>query len=195
MREMEAARHLRRMENVLILTHVRPDGDTVGCATALCLALRKLGKTAYLLPNPGVTENTAPYVTPYEAPLDFQPEYVVSVDIAATQLLPENARMYAGQIELAIDHHPSFEAFGQENIVRPEAGACGELVYDILRHLTAIDAEIALPLYVAIATDTGGFQFSNTTAYTHIVAAALMETGIDYRTVNKVFFRTKSRTC
>lgn len=193
MREMEAARHLRRMENVLILTHVRPDGDTVGCAAALCLALRKLGKTAYLLPNPGVTENTAPYVTPYEAPLDFQPEYVVSVDIAATQLLPENAKMYAGQIELAIDHHPSFEHFGQQNIVRPEAGACGELVYDILRHLTAIDAEIALPLYVAIATDTGGFQFSNTTAYTHIVAAALMETGIDYRTVNKVFFRTKSR--
>ena len=146
MREMEAARHLRRMENVLILTHVRPDGDTVGCAAALCLALRKLGKTAYLLPNPGVTENTAPYVTPYEAPLDFQPEYVVSVDIAATQLLPENAKMYAGQIELAIDHHPSFEHFGQQNIVRPEAGACGELVYDILRHLTAIDAEIALPL-------------------------------------------------
>ena len=131
MREMEAARHLRRMENVLILTHVRPDGDTVGCAAALCLALRKLGKTAYLLPNPGVTENTAPYVTPYEAPLDFQPEYVVSVDIAATQLLPENAKMFAGQIELAIDHHPSFEHFGQQNIVRPEAGACGELVYDM----------------------------------------------------------------
>ena len=193
MHELEAARRLRRMENVLILTHIRPDGDTVGCAAALCLALRKLGKTAYLLPNPGVTETTAPYVQPYEAPLDFQPEYVVSVDIAARKLLPENARMYAGQIELAIDHHPSFEAFGQGNIVRPEAAACGELVYDILRHLTTIDAEIALPLYVAISTDTGGFQFSNTTAYSHIVAAALMETGIDYRTVNKVFFRTKTR--
>ena len=193
MHELEAARRLRRMENVLILTHVRPDGDTVGCAAALCLALRKLGKTADLLPNPGVTENTAPFVTPYEAPVDFQPEYVVSVDIAALQLLPENAKMYAGQIELAIDHHPSFEAFGQQNIVRPEAAACGELVYDIIRHLTAMDAEIALPLYVAVSTDTGGFQFANTTAYTHIVAAALMETGIDYQSVNKRFFRTKTR--
>lgn len=193
MHELEAARRLRRMENVLILTHVRPDGDTVGCAAALCLALRKLGKTAYLLSNPGVTENTAPFVTPYEAPVDFQPEYVVSVDIAALQLLPENAKMYAGQIELAIDHHPSFEAFGQQNIVRPEAAACGELVYDIIRHLTAMDAEIALPLYVAVSTDTGGFQFANTTAYTHIVAAALMETGIDYQSVNKRFFRTKTR--
>ena len=193
MHELEAARRLRRMENVLILTHVRPDGDTVGCAAALCLALRKLGKTAYLLPNPGVTENTAPFVTPYEAPVDFQPEYVVSVDIAALQLLPENAKIYAGQIELAIDHHPSFEGFGQQNIVRPEAAACGELVYDIIRHLTAMDAEIALPLYVAVSTDTGGFQFANTTAYTHIVAAALMETGIDYQSVNKRFFRTKTR--
>ena len=193
MHELEAARRLRRMENVLILTHIRPDGDTVGCAAALCLALRKLGKTAYLLPNPGVTENTAPFVTPYEAPVDFQPEYVVSVDIAALQLLPENAKMYAGQIELAIDHHPSFEAFGQQNIVRPEAAACGELVYDIIRHLTAMDAEIALPLYVAVSTDTGGFQFANTAAYTHIVAAALMETGIDYQSVNKRFFRTKTR--
>ena len=193
MHELEAARRLRRMENVLILTHVRPDGDTVGCAAALCLALRKLGKTAYLLPNPGVTENTAPFMTPYEAPVDFQPEYVVSVDIAALQLLPENAKMYAGQIELAIDHHPSLEAFGQQNIVRPEAAACGELVYDIIRHLTAMDAEIALPLYVAVSTDTGGFQFANTTAYTHIVAAALMETGIDYQSVNKRFFRTKTR--
>ncbi len=193
MHELEAARRLRRMENVLILTHVRPDGDTVGCAAALCLALRKLGKTAYLLPNPGVTENTAPFVTPYEAPVDFQPEYVVSVDIAALQLLPENAKMYAGQIELAIDHHPSFEGFGQQNIVRPEAAACGELVYDIIRHLTAMDAEIALPLYVAVSTDTGGFQFANTTAYTHIVAAALMETGIDYQSANKRFFRTKTR--
>ena len=193
MHELEAARRLRRMENVLILTHIRPDGDTVGCAAALCLALRKLGKTAYLLPNPGVTDTTAPFVTPYEAPPDFRPESVISVDIATTRLLPENAKGYEGRIDLAMDHHPSFEGFGRENIVRPEAAACGELMYDILRRLTDIDADIALPLYVAVSTDTGGFQFANTTAYTHSVAAALMETGIDYRTVNKVFFRTKTR--
>ena len=189
----ETAALLRQMDDVLILTHVRPDGDTVGCASALCLALRALGKRAYLLPNPGQTRTTAPYFAPCEAPEGFAPKYVVSTDIASRGLLPDNAQPYRDRIDLAIDHHPSFEAFGQENIVRPEAGACGELVYDILRHLTAIDAEIALPLYVAISTDTGCFQFSNTTAYTHIVAAALMETGIDYRTVNKVFFRTKTR--
>ena len=193
LRVPEAAALLRRFDRVLILTHIRPDGDTVGCAAALCAGLRALGKAAYLLPNPELTDTTAPYSRPYEAPADFVPDTVVSTDIATVGLFPENARPYAGRVDLAIDHHPSFESFGRENIVRPEAAACGELVYDILARLGPITPEIALPLYVALATDTGCFAYANTTAQTHAVAAALMRTGIDYQTVNKVFFRTKSR--
>ena len=184
---------LRTFDNVLILTHVRPDGDTVGCAAALCAGLRRLGKTAYLLPNPELTKTSAPYFTPYTAPTDFAPECVVSTDVATTNLLPENAKVYMDRIDLAIDHHPSFEHFGKANIVRSEAAACGELIYDILAHLGPVTAEMALPLYVAVSTDTGCFAYTNTTSYTHAVAAALLRTGIDYRTVNKVFFRTKSR--
>jgi len=189
----EAAKALRSFDQVLILTHVRPDGDTVGCAAALCAGLRALGKTAYLLPNPELTKTSAPYFQPYEAPADFLPEKIVSTDIATVALLPENAKCYVGHIDLAIDHHPSFEHFGAANIVRPEAAACGELLYDILAALGPITAEIALPLYVAVSTDTGCFAYANTTADTHAVAAALMRTGIDYHAVNKVFFRTKSR--
>lgn len=189
----QAAELLRGFDNVLILTHVRPDGDTVGCAAALCAGLRALGKTAYLLPNPELTQNARPYFLPYEAPDGFYPDAVVSTDIATTALLPENARPYAGRIDLAIDHHPSFEHFGRANIVRAEAAACGEVIYDILAALGPITRELALPLYVAVATDTGCFAYDNTTAHTHAVAAALMRTGIDYRAVNKVFFRTKSR--
>lgn len=189
----ETAALLRTFDNVLILTHVRPDGDTVGCAAALCGGLRALGRTAYLLPNPELTDTTAPYFAPYAAPADFAPDKVVSTDIATLGLLPENARAYAGRIDLAIDHHPSFEHFGRANIVRPEAAACGELIYDILAALGPITPELALPLYVAVSTDTGCFAYANTTARTHAVAAALMRTGIDYQTVNKVFFRTKSR--
>lgn len=74
----DAAGALRRFDNVLILTHVRPDGDTVGCAAALCAGLRAIGKTAYLLPNPELTETTRPYFLPYAAPADFLPERVVS---------------------------------------------------------------------------------------------------------------------
>ena len=123
---------LRSFDNVLILTHIRPDGDTVGSAAGLCAGLRRLGKTAYLLPNPELTDLTAPYFRPYAAPEGFQPERVVSVDIATTDLFPENAKPYAAQVDLAIDHHPSNRHFGKENLVRPEAAACGEVIYDIL---------------------------------------------------------------
>ncbi len=117
----------------------------------------------------------------------------MSTDIATAGLFPENAKPYGERVDLAIDHHPSFESFGRENIVRPEAAACGELIYDILAQLGPITPEMALPLYVAVSTDTGCFAYANTTAQTHAVAAALLRTGIDYQTVNKVFFRTKSR--
>ena len=189
----ETAALLRTFDNVLILTHVRPDGDTVGCAAALCAGLRALGKTAYLLPNSELTDTTTPYFAPYAAPDNFKPEKVVSTDIATVGLFPENAKPYIGNIDLAIDHHPSFEAFGHKNIFRPTAAACGELLYDILASLGPITAEIALPLYVAVSTDTGCFAYNNTTAQTHAVAAALIRTGIDYKPVNKVFFRTKTR--
>ena len=190
----EAAALLRSFDRVLILTHIRPDGDTVGCAAGLCAALRTMGKTAYLLPNPGLTENTAPYFTPYSAPADFVPEKVVSTDIATVGLFPDNAKPYADKVDLAIDHHPSFESFGKANIVRPEAAACGEIVYNIVTLMTPLTPEIALPLYVAISTDTGCFVYSNTTARTHRIAAALMDCGIDVAPVNKALFRTKSRT-
>ena len=188
----EAAALLRSFDRVLILTHIRPDGDTVGCAAGLCAALRAMGKTAYLLPNPGLTENTAPYFTPYSAPADFVPEKVVSTDIATVGLFPDNAKSYADKVDLAIDHHPSFEGFGKANIVRPEAAACGELILDIVRELTPLTPEMALPLYVAISTDTGCFVYSNTTPRSHRIAAQLMDCGIDVAPVNKALFRTKS---
>ncbi len=189
----QTAEFLQTVDHVLILTHVRPDGDTVGCAAALCAGLRALGKTAYLLPNPELTRNTAPYFRPYEAPEGFVPETVVSTDIATVGLFPENAKPYAGRVDLAIDHHPSFEHFGRANIVRPEAAACGELIYDILAALGPITPEMALPLYVA---RVHGHRLLCLRQYhpPHPRGGG----GADARwhrlpTVNKVFFRTKSR--
>lgn len=190
----EAAAMLREMDHILILTHIRPDGDTIGCAAALCRALRDLGKEAFMLKNAGITATYAHYAQNYWAPVDYAPAQVVSVDIADLPLLPENALSYAQKIDLAIDHHPSYAGFGKACCVMPSAAAAGEIVYDIVRELTPLTPAIALPLYVAVSTDTGCFVYANTTAQTHRVAAALMETGIDYRTVNKVLFRTKSKT-
>ena len=190
----ETAALLQTMDRVLLLTHIRPDGDTIGSAAALCQALRDMGKTAYLLPNAGTTETYKPYAEDYWGAEDFKPDYVVSVDIAALSLLPENAKKYAGCIHLAIDHHPSNEGFAPHLCVMPEMAACGEIIYEIVHLLTPVTKEIALPLYVAVSTDTGCFVYANTSAHTHRVAAALLETGIDVAGVNKALFRTKSRT-
>ena len=149
----EAAARLAAMDQVLILTHVRPDGDTIGSAAALCCGLRALGKTAYLLPNPELTATYAPYAAPYLAEAEF---------------------------------------FARETCLEADSAACGEIVYDILRQLTPLTPEMALPMYVAISTDTGCFVYSNTTPRSHRIAAQLMDCGIDVAPVNKALFRTKS---
>ncbi len=190
----EAAKWLEQQEDLLILTHRRPDGDTVGCAVALCLSLRKLGKTAYILTNEDATALFDSYWGDTLAPAGFEPKAVVSVDIASEGLFHKSAEIYKCQVDLAIDHHGSNEGFAQYNCVEPEKAACGEILYTIITEWFPVDADIALPLYLAISTDTGCFVYSNTTPNTHRVAAALMETGIDYAGVNKRHFRTKSYT-
>lgn len=188
----DAARLLRERDGFLILTHKRPDGDTIGCAVALCLALRRLGKTAWVLPNPDATALFDPYWGDTPAPADFVPDTVVSVDVASEGLFPDNALPYRGKVELALDHHPSNEDFAAHTCVEADKAACGELLYRVITQWFPVDAALALPLYVAVSTDTGCFVYSNTTPHTHAVAAALMETGIDAAWVNKRHFRTKS---
>lgn len=189
----EVAAYLRAHDDYLILTHRRPDGDTLGCAAALCLLLRQLGKRAALLPNAEVTRLYADYVAPCWAAEDYAYKTVVSVDLAALGLFPDNAEGFKTRVDLAIDHHPSYEGFARESCVHPECAACGEIIYELAVALDGLTPAVALPLYVAVSTDTGCFVYSNVTANTHRVAAALLETGIDYRAVNKRHFRTKTK--
>ena len=190
----EVAAYLRAHDKYLILTHRRPDGDTLGCAAALCAMLRQMDKTAGILYNRETTEHFESYVEQYWVADDFDYETVVSVDLAALSLFPDNAEMFKTRVDLAIDHHPSYEGFGKESCVHPECAACGEILYGIIRELTAVTPDIAMLLYVAIATDTGCFVYSNTTAQTHRIASELLGCGIDVGPVNKALFRTKSRT-
>ena len=192
MTTLESANYLRELDNILILTHLRPDGDTIGCAAALCQALRDLGKTAYLLYNSEITATYEAYAAPYWAQDGFAAESIVAVDIADTKLLPENAKIYEKSINICIDHHPSNSRYAQRLCLDATAGAAGEIIYEIITHLTPITPAIAMPLYVAISTDTGCFVYSNTTARTHRIAAELMAM-LDVAQVNKALFRTKSR--
>lgn len=187
-----AAQWLLDHDGYLILTHVRPDGDTVGCAAALCTALREQGKTAWVLPNPETTAIFTPYLEGLLAPEGYQPQTVVSVDMAARGLFPENAQKYLEQVDLAFDHHPSQEFFAQNTCLDAQRAACGELMFDVIRQWGPVSQAVALPLYVAVSTDTGCFVYSNTSPATHAVAAALLATGIDFYPINRRHFRTRS---
>lgn len=189
---LEAAEFLKTHDNYLLLTHKRPDGDTIGSAVGLCELLRTLGKTAWLLPSLDATKIFRDYLQGHQAPPDVTPDTVVSVDVASLGLLPPNAQPYQDRIDLAIDHHPSNEFFARETCLEADKAACGEIIWKIADHLGIMSEAIAAPLYVAVATDTGCFVYGNTTPHTHRVAAALMEQGIPYQALNKKHFRTKS---
>lgn len=188
----EAAAFLNARDNYLILTHKRPDGDTIGCAAGLCRALRALGKTAYVLPSLDATTLLAGYLDGLTPPEGFEPDTVVSTDVATLNLLPDNAQPWRERIDLAIDHHPSNEFFAKDTCLEADKAACGEIIWKICGELGVMDADIAVPLYVAVSTDTGCFVYSNTTPHTHRAAAALMEQDIPFQALNKKHFRTKS---
>ncbi len=189
-----AAQVLQAADQFIILTHRRPDGDTTGCAGALCLALRKAGKTAYVARNAGVTKRYARLIEPYVPPEGYQPQCVVSVDCAEADMIPPEMQQYAAQIDLVIDHHRSNTGFGRENLVMGERAACAEIVCAVIEEMgIALDRDIAEGIYVGASTDTGCFKFSNTTANTHLVAAKCLDAGVDGGEINRALFETKSR--
>lgn len=191
----QAAALLGGWDHILILTHKRPDGDTIGCAVGLCALLRQIGKTAWLHPNEDATELFTSYLEGYIAPADFAFDKVVAVDVATLDLLTDGERAIADSrgVDLCIDHHPSNTGYAAANCVEADKAACGEIVYKLVEELGELDDEIAKMLYVAVSTDTGCFAYANTTANTHAVAAALMARDIPYQVINKRHFRTKSR--
>ena len=187
----ETARWLKTHDGYLILTHFNPDGDTVGSAVALCRGLRQMGKTAFVKIADNAMARWKTLAAGLEAPEDFVFSKAVSVDTASfAMLLPQAPE----SIDLAIDHHGSHSAYASEQVVEPDA-ACGEIIYRLLKLLgVVVTPVIAEALYVAIATDTGCFRYGNTTAQSHTIAAALMETGFDFLAVNEENFLVKSMT-
>ena len=189
----ETAQWLGERDDFLILTHRRPDGDTLGSGAGLCAALREIGKRAYLLENPETTIRYVEYVAEYLALADFVPQTVVTVDTADVGILQINAGAHAQRIDLCIDHHVSNSGYGAYTCLEDHA-SCGEVTYDVIAALTgSVSATTALPLYVAVSTDTGCFSYANVTAHTLRVASELVGTGIDHGAVNKKLFRTKSK--
>ena len=191
MKTSETAKLFLTKDNFLLLTHKNPDGDTLGSASALCCALRRAGKTAYLFPNPEITRKYSPFAEPYFAPKGFQPAYTVAVDIATEKLYPKD---FSGKADFCIDHHPSNSKYTAKSLIAPGKASCGEIVMQLIKALNGdISAEEANLLYVAVSTDCGCFVYSNTKADTLRAAAELLDCGADNTKLNVTLFRKISR--
>ena len=189
----ECARWLQERDNFLILTHTRPDGDTIGSASTLCLGLRQLGKTAYLLENKEVSPYLEALVLGLTKAAPEEGDTILSVDVASPGMLQKEAAPLLGRIELRIDHHGSATSYTNEELVDPMAAACGEIVYDVLMEMGAqLTKEMAWRLYIAVSTDTGCFRFANTNAHTYQTAAACAATGADLYPITQALFDTNS---
>ena len=189
-----AADYLKAADNILIVTHIRPDGDTAGCGCALCLGMRGLGKTAYLAENHASMHRYDKYLEPYFAPPAFAAETVVAVDIAGPGQFPPDAQTLSQVCGLSIDHHGTNSGYAARTLLDDHAAAAGELVYLLLTELRVpITAGIAEALYTALSTDTNCFRTAGTTARTMRIAAALRQTGFDAFGLTKTLFETKTR--
>lgn len=189
----EAATLLAENDNIDILTHRYPDGDTLGCAFALCYALRSIGKKANVKVMPKVPTKFS-YLCENYKEQDFECKFVVSVDVAAPSLLGDLYDEYADKIDLCIDHHGS-NCMEADNIcVDATCAAACELVYQLIKEMDVeITKDIANALYTGISTDTGCFCYTNTTAQSHKIAAELIDTGCDFAKINRINFETKTR--
>lgn len=190
----EAAAWLQARNDFLILTHRRPDGDATGCALALCLGLRSMGKTAWIWGNPQFTPRYAARLAGLTTDTVSETATVISVDMASETLLPLNGSQFAGKTLLSLDHHPSNTGYAAETLVQPECGGCGELIWDLLEELGVdITAEMAEAVYIAVSTDTGCFRFANTTARTFRTAAKAVEHGANIAPINRELFEIKTK--
>lgn len=191
----QMAARLLEKDDILILCHKNPDGDTLGSGTALCHALRSLGKTAAVL----CSDPIPPMFSYMQIPLydgSFQPEAVVGVDVASLQLFGEKNHVpeLTRHVDFCIDHHAGNGGYADFTLLDASAAATAELMTGVLENMgAAITPLIADCLYTALATDTGCFKFSSTTAHTHLTAARLIQAGARIGDLNTILFDTVPR--
>lgn len=177
---------LRASDSVAIACHVNPDGDALGSLLAASLGLRKLGKTTY--PTWGSTPAAIPFSYQFLPAVDsvVQPrdlpeaDTFLAVDCGAADRLGDlHARALGTKTVINVDHHPGNDDFGTYNLVVTHVSSTAELVTRLLQDLNVeIDTEIATCLYTGLVTDTGRFQYPNSSPDTLRLAADLLALGV-----------------
>ena len=131
----EVADYLDRNDHYCILTHRRPDGDTVGSAVGLCLGLRSIGKDANILYNPEITPKYAPLFEGLTVKEPGEGNIIIAVDVAEDHMLPKAHSYLRNSVDLRSDHHGGNREFTPKSLVDPESAACAEIIWDILGEL------------------------------------------------------------
>lgn len=189
----ECAKLLLQQNNILILTHAHPDGDTLGSGFALCRALMQIGKKARVINDDEIPKKYNYLFDDIEFE-NFEPSYIVAVDVATENLLGSLQDKYAGKIDLCVDHHLTNTEFAKKLLLRDYPAAC-EIIYMLINEMgVKIDKKIADCLYTGISTDTGCFRYASTTAQSYRIAAELIELGADNGKINRAMFETKTKT-
>jgi len=185
------AEALRTHERFLVTTHENPDGDALGSLAAMQLALEQLGKESTMFlagpaPIPGEYRFMRLEGLLRELPDDVSSRVLLAVDCAnESRLGPDAAVLHQAPFTLNIDHHHDNTRFGDVNLVVSDASSTGEVLRDLFTELgVEVTPDIAESLYIALVTDTGRFQYANTTPKALRLAAELVEAGAD---VHKVF--------
>ena len=199
----EAADRLWGAERVLILFHVNPDSDAVGSAFALRHAMEAMGKRAWCICASEVPErllfimnDTQESCLKENIPSGFAPDLTVSVDTASPSQLGELYEIYKDKIDLMIDHHAKGTPYA-DNYILPNASSCGEVLcslLDMLFERAGIDMpqRVSELIYAALSGDTGCFRYNNTSPSAHMLAARLVENGVDSAGINHKLFGIKT---
>jgi len=190
---------LRENERFAVLGHVRPDGDALGSQLALALSLKQLGKDVRVWNEDGMLEKysflpRAELLTkPPAGPEDV--DVAIALDTAIQNRLGTALEAIgSAKIWINIDHHPSNPGYGDLVYIDSTAPATGQILFELIKsERLPIDHAIAENLYVAISTDTGSFQYPNTTARTFEIAAELVRVGVDVGSVSQQVYENFPR--
>ncbi len=189
---------LKEKNRIILISHIRPDGDTLACAYSLKHALTKMGKTVICVSSDPVADRLAflcddKLYLPDEVPADFNADLVVSVDVASISMLGNCHKLLSLAESIKIDHHFGDDSFADYNYTNPESASCSEIIYDILTEMGGLDDKLCELLYAGISFDTGCFKHSNVTKGTHEKAAYLVSRGVNTALINQKLFGNKTK--
>ncbi|MDD3089183.1 MAG: bifunctional oligoribonuclease/PAP phosphatase NrnA [Candidatus Omnitrophica bacterium] len=194
----EIIRAIGASDNFLITAHVNPEGDSVGSQLAMLALLEKLGKKAVIVNNDNVPDNLRflprAETVMTELPDGFIPGAVIVLDCPVLGRTGWVSQVIKDHVIINIDHHVGNEYFGDANWVESSASSVGEMIHGLFSDLGVQPGpEEAASMYTAIVTDTGMFNYSNTTARTHIIAAELISRGANPQQVFSEVYEKKTQ--